>query len=192
MQKILIAGVDEAGRGPLAGAVVAGAVILDDTQPIAGLADSKKLSEKRREQLFDEIHAKALAVGVGLATAEEIDAINILQASLVAMQRAVAALTIVPTQILVDGNKCPEFTQPARAIIQGDCVESCISAGSIIAKVTRDRLMYALDKEYPAYGFAQHKGYPTKAHMLALQQHGPCAIHRRSFRPVQQAMQQEA
>lgn len=180
----LIAGVDEAGRGPLAGPVIAGAVILDPRQPIAGLADSKKLTERKREQLFEEIRHKALAWAVARATPKEIDDINILQASLLAMQRAVARLSVPPTLVLVDGNKAPEFSCPARAIVRGDQLEASISAASIVAKVLRDRVMRMLDKKYPSYGFAGHKGYPTESHMKALQQHGPCRVHRRSYAPV--------
>lgn len=180
----LIAGVDEAGRGPLAGPVIAGAVILDPRQPIKGLADSKQLSEKKREQLFDEIRLKAIVWAGARATPKEIDHINILQASLLAMQRAVARLKIQPTLVLVDGNRAPVFSCPAKAIVRGDQLEQAISAASIVAKVLRDRIMRMLDKKYPLYGFASHKGYPTDSHVKALQQHGPCRIHRRSFAPV--------
>lgn len=180
----LIAGVDEAGRGPLAGPVIAGAVILDPNNPITGLMDSKKLSEKKRELLFEEIRHKALAWAAARATPSEIDDINILQASLLAMQRAVARLAIQPTLVLVDGNKAPLFSCPARAIVRGDQLEASISAASIVAKVLRDRIMRMLDKKYPLYGFEGHKGYPTGSHMKALQQHGPCRVHRRSFGPV--------
>lgn len=183
----LIAGVDEAGRGPLAGPVVAAAVILHPAQPIAGLADSKQLTEKERERLFNEIRQKAYAWAVARGRVSEIDTINILQATLLAMQRAVARLTLAPTLILVDGNQCPRFAYPARAIIDGDDLEPAISAASIVAKVLRDRLMRMLDKKYPQYGFAQHKGYATESHVKALRMHGPCKIHRISFRPVQEA-----
>lgn len=184
-----IAGVDEVGRGPLAGAVIAGAVILDPLRPIAGLTDSKLLTEKKREQLFVEIQANALAWAIGRAEVDEIDTINILQASLVAMQRAVAALTVQPHHVLVDGNKAPKFVCPATAIIKGDLTEPAISAASIIAKVTRDREMVELDRQYPMYGFAAHKGYGTKLHLTALQEHGPCVLHRRSFAPVRDVLE---
>ncbi len=180
----LIAGVDEAGRGPLAGPVVAAAVILDPQRPIQGLTDSKKLSEKRREALFIEIQEKALAWSIARASVEEIDDINILHASMLAMRRAVLDLFIQPQAVIVDGNRCPEIPYPCRAIIKGDLTEAAISAASILAKVSRDREMIALDKQYPGYGFAGHKAYPTKAHFTALQELGPCAIHRRSFAPV--------
>lgn len=179
-----IAGVDEAGRGPLAGAVFAAAVILDPARPIAGLNDSKKLSEKRREALFVEIQVKALAWSIAEASAAEIDEINILQASLLAMQRAVAGLSRVPTEVLVDGNRAPAFACPARAIIGGDALEPCISAASILAKVARDRTLMELHARYPQYGFDRHKGYPTAAHMAALLEFGACPAHRRSFAPV--------
>lgn len=179
-----IAGVDEVGRGPLAGAVIAAAVILSPDKIIPGLMDSKKLTAKKREQLFDLIYEHALAVSVGRAEADEIDRINILQASLLAMQRAVAGLKIIPQLALIDGNICPPLECEARAIIKGDETEPAISAASIIAKVLRDREMMELDREFPQYGFAKHKGYPTKAHFAALQQYGPSKIHRRSFAPV--------
>ena len=181
---ILIAGVDEVGRGPLAGPVVAAAVILDPARPIAGLADSKTLSPLRREQLAVEIRAKALAWALGRAEVAEIDRINILQASLLAMQRAVAALSIVPEQALVDGNRCPPLACPCRAIVKGDATVPAISAASILAKVARDAEMGELHERYPQYGFAQHKGYPTAAHRDALRRFGPCPEHRRSFAPV--------
>lgn len=180
----LIAGIDEAGRGPLAGPVIAAAVILDATRPIQGLADSKLLTEKTRERLFEEIRKKSLAWAVGRASVAEIDKINILQATLVAMQRALRGLKIVPHLALVDGNHCPAFVCPAQAIIKGDQLEPAISAASIVAKVIRDRFMKVLDKKYPGYGFAQHKGYPTPQHIKALQCHGVVRIHRRSFAPV--------
>ena len=179
-----IAGVDEAGRGPLAGPVIAAAVILHPEKPIVGLGDSKKLTEKQRENLFDIIYERAFSVGVGRAEALEIDEINILQATMVAMQRAVANLTIMPHFVLVDGNRSPGFPCPSRAIIKGDQSEPAISAASIIAKVTRDREMCQLDQKYPEYQFAKHKGYPTKDHMAMLKQYGPCPIHRRSYAPV--------
>lgn len=180
----LIAGVDEAGRGPLAGPVIAAAVILDADNPISGLTDSKKLSEKRRESLADMIKEKALAWAIGRAEVEEIDTINILQASLLAMQRAVATLSIKPQQILVDGNHCPRFDCSVSAIVQGDLLIPAISAASIIAKVSRDREMLQLHKQYPGYGLDGHKGYPTKQHLQALAQLGVTPIHRKSFAPV--------
>ncbi len=185
---IWVAGVDEAGRGPLAGAVFAAAVILDPVRPIAGLNDSKKLSEKRREALFVEIQSKALAWSIAEASAAEIDAINILQASLLAMQRAVAGLSMLPTEVLVDGNRAPAFACPARAIIGGDALVPCISAASILAKVARDRTLLELHARYPLYGFDRHKGYPTAEHMAALMKHGACPDHRRSFAPVKRVL----
>ncbi|WP_334156528.1 ribonuclease HII [Oryzomicrobium sp.] len=184
-----IAGVDEAGRGPLAGPVVAAAVILDPSRPIVGLNDSKKLSEKRRDALAPEIREKALAWAVAEASAEEIDRINILQATFLAMTRAVVGLGATPEKILVDGNKVPRSLAelcPAEAVVKGDGTYACIAAASILAKTHRDALMKALDRDYPAYGFAQHMGYPTAAHLDALQAHGPCVAHRRSFSPVAQ------
>jgi ribonuclease HII len=181
---VLLCGVDEVGRGPLAGPVVAAAVVLDPSRPIAGLADSKTLSERRREVLSAEILETALAWALGRAEVAEIDALNVLQASLLAMQRAVASLRVTPDRALVDGNRLPSLTCPARAIIGGDATEPCISAASIIAKVARDREMVALDARYPGYGLAQHKGYPTRRHLEALRQHGVSEIHRRSFAPV--------
>ena len=180
----LVAGVDEAGRGPLAGPVVAAAVILDDRQPIAGLADSKVLSPRKRERLFDEIRAKALACCIAEASVEEIDRLNILQASLLAMRRAVEGLRLVPRRVLVDGNQLPVLNMPAAAIVSGDAKVPAISAASILAKVDRARLCLALDRDYPDYGFAAHKGYPTAAHLAALRQHGACPVHRRSYAPV--------
>ena len=184
----LICGVDEVGRGPLAGPVVAAAVILDPRNPIDGLNDSKKLSEKHRERLYVEIHEKALAFAVGRAEVEEIDAINILQSSLLAMKRAVEGLSLAPGHVLVDGNRLPQLSCSAEAIVGGDGSEPCISAASIIAKVTRDREMVALDGVYPGYGFARHKGYPTKIHLQALQEQGVTKIHRRSFGPVKRLL----
>lgn len=184
----LIAGVDEAGRGPLAGPVVAAAVILDPARPITGLADSKKLSPAQRERLATEIRAKALAWALGRAEVEEIDHINILHASLRAMQRAVAALHIAPEQVLVDGNRCPALAYPCEAIIKGDATVPAISAASILAKVARDAELRQLHDSYPHYGFAQHKGYPTAAHRDALRRYGPCPEHRRSFAPVADAL----
>jgi len=184
-QGILLAGVDEVGRGPLVGAVVTAAVILDPEQPIDGLADSKKLSEKRREALFVEIKEKALAWCVAEASVSEIDEINILHATMLAMQRAVEGLKPEAEFVLVDGNRCPELPCPSMPVVKGDARHGAISAASILAKVTRDRQMVALEKEYPGYGFAKHKGYPTKQHMAALQELGPIPQHRRSFKPVQ-------
>jgi ribonuclease HII len=185
---LLTAGVDEAGRGPLAGPVVAAAVILDPSKPILGLTDSKKLTEKKREKLFEEIRTKALAWSVARARVREIDEINILQASLLAMQRAVEGLNAAPVLVLVDGNHCPYFPCEARAIIKGDLTEPAISAASIVAKVLRDRWMQYLDKKYPSYGFAKHKGYGTAIHMQALREWGPCRSHRLSFAPVADAI----
>jgi ribonuclease HII len=184
----LIAGVDEAGRGPLAGPVVAAAVILDELQPIQGLADSKALSEKRREVLFDEIRAKALACSIAQASVLEIDQLNILQATMLAMRRAVEGLRLKPAKVLVDGNRIPVLRIPAEAIVKGDAKVQAISAASILAKVTRDRLCLEMHARWPQYGFAVHKGYPTAAHQQALRQHGPCAEHRLSFAPVRQAL----
>ena len=183
-----VAGVDEVGRGPLAGPVVTAAVILDPERPIAGLADSKVLSEKRREALFDEIKEKAKAWAIGRAEVEEIDELNILQATMLAMQRAVAGLNISPNHVLVDGNRCPDLPCSSEAIIKGDGTVPAISAASIIAKVTRDREMQIMDAEYPGYGLAGHKGYPTKAHIAALQELGVTPIHRRSFAPVRRLL----
>ena len=183
------AGVDEAGRGPLAGAIVAAAVILDPQCPIEGLADSKKLSEKKRAQLAEEIKVKALAWGIGRSEAAEIDRINILQATMVAMQRAVKNLSIKPNLVLVDGNRTPGFDVPSEAIIKGDQKVAEISAASILAKVTRDDEMLALHEQYPEYDFAKHKGYPSKAHMALLASLGPCPAHRRSFAPVRRALE---
>lgn len=181
----LLAGVDEVGRGPLAGDVVAAAVILDPANPIDGLADSKKLSEKQRERLFVEIQAKSLSWSIARASVEEIDSINILQASLLAMHRAVSGLHLQPEHVLVDGNKLPRWNYSAEAVIGGDGRVQAIAAASIIAKVTRDREMVALDAQYPGYGLAGHKGYPTATHIDALQRLGVTPIHRRSFGPVQ-------
>lgn len=180
----LIAGVDEAGRGPLAGPVVAAAVILNPAYDIEGLNDSKLLTEKRRDFLFDEIIKHALSYGVGSASVAEIDDMNILQATLLAMRRAVSQLTIEPAEIWVDGNQDPKLGYPTQLIVQGDALVPAISAASIVAKVTRDRLMRKLDAEYPGYGFVNHKGYGTKEHLLALQSLGATACHRRSFAPV--------
>ena len=187
----LKAGVDEAGRGPLAGPVVVAAVILDPTRPIAGLDDSKKLSEKRREALYPQIIEDALAYCVIVIEAEEIDRLNIFQATMAGMSRAVAGLAPAAHEALVDGNKLPkDLPCPGRAIVGGDALEPAISAASILAKVTRDRLMVALDSCHPGYGFAVHKGYPTPAHLAALQRLGPCLQHRRSFAPVRLLLDQ--
>jgi ribonuclease HII len=184
-----VAGVDEVGRGPLAGPVVTAAVILDPAYPIAGLADSKVLSESRREVLYDEIRTKALAWAVGRAEVEEIDALNILQATMLAMQRAVTALDPAPDHVLVDGNRCPILPCSAEAIIKGDGSVPAISAASIIAKVTRDREMVTLDAIYPGYGLSGHKGYPTRAHITALSELGITPIHRRTFAPVRRLLE---
>jgi ribonuclease HII len=179
-----VAGVDEVGRGPLAGPVVAAAVILDPSNPIAGLADSKKLTEKRRQVLAGEIREKSLAWALGRAEVEEIDALNILHASLLAMKRAVEGLPIEAVFALIDGNRCPDLACPSQAIVGGDSRVESISAASILAKVSRDGEMVQLEQLYPGYGLAKHKGYPTKTHLEALQKHGVTPIHRRSFGPV--------
>ena len=189
LSELLICGVDEVGRGPLAGPVVAAAVILDPKRPIDGLADSKKLSEKRREDLFVQICEQATAWSLGRAEVDEIDTINILQASLLAMQRAVEGLSPEPAHALVDGNRIPKLNCPARAIVGGDDLEPCISAASIIAKVTRDREMIAMDAVFPGYGLARHKGYPTRQHMQALCELGVTPLHRRSFAPVRKIIE---
>ena len=180
----LMAGVDEAGRGPLAGPVVAAAVILDPFNPITGLADSKKLTALRREKLYDEIQAKALCCSIALATVEEIDRLNILQATLLAMKRAVESLRLKPAKVLIDGNQLPRLLIVAEAIVKGDALVPAISAASILAKVYRDRWCGEYDLQFPQYGFAGHKGYGTAAHLAALRQHGACPQHRRSFAPV--------
>lgn len=180
----LVAGVDEAGRGPLAGPVVAAAVILDDLQPIFGLHDSKQLSEKRREKLHDEILAKALCCSIAEATVQEIDALNILEATMLAMRRAVEGLRLKPVKVLVDGNRLPVLDVLAEAIVQGDALVPAISAASILAKVHRDRLCQGLHQQYPQYGFDRHKGYGTAEHLQALNAHGPSPCHRLSFAPV--------
>lgn len=180
----LVAGVDEAGRGPLAGPVVAAAVILDDLRPIKGLADSKVLTARRREQLFDEIRAKALCCSIAEASVEEIDQLNILQATMLAMRRAVEGLRLKPAMVLVDGNRLPVLDVLAEAIVKGDSKVAAISAASILAKVTRDRWCADLDSQYPQYGFAGHKGYGTAEHLNALQAHGACPQHRKTFSPV--------
>jgi len=185
----LVAGVDEAGRGPLAGPVVAAAVILDESQPIRGLADSKTLTARRRETLFDEIRAKALCMCIAEASVEEIDALNILQATLLAMRRAVDGLRLLPHRVVVDGNRLPMLKMTAAAIVKGDSKVAAISAASILAKVQRDRGCADLHALYPAYGFAGHKGYPTAAHLAALHEHGACPAHRRSFGPVRRVLE---
>lgn len=184
-----ICGVDEAGRGPLAGAVFAAAVILDPNKTIAGLADSKKLSEKKRDFLAGEIKEKALAWAIANCSAEEIDEINILQASLLAMKRAVEGLSLQPDELLVDGLHCPKLLIPMRAIVQGDSKEACISAASILAKTARDAELYILDEQYPQYGFAKHKGYPTPLHMQMLALHGVLPIHRKTYAPVRRLLE---
>ena len=184
----LVAGVDEAGRGPLAGPVVAAAVILDDLHPIQGLADSKALTALRREKLFGEIRARALCTSIASASAEEIDRLNILQATMLAMQRAVQGLRLVPKRVVVDGNRKPVLAMATAAVVKGDALVAAISAASILAKVHRDRLCQDLHLEFPAYGFDGHKGYPTAAHLAALREHGACPAHRRSFAPVREAL----
>ena len=184
-----VAGVDEVGRGPLAGPVVAAAVILDPANPIEGLMDSKKLTEKKREILAEQIKQKALAWHIARAEVEEIDDINILQASMLAMKRAVEGLNIEPEQVLVDGNRCPKVNYPVEAIVKGDSLVESISAASIIAKVARDTEMVEMDSRYPGYGLAKHKGYPTKDHMQALAELGVTEIHRRSFGPVKKLLE---
>lgn len=184
----LVAGVDEAGRGPLMGPVVAAAVILDELNPIQGLADSKKLTALRREKLYDEIRAKALCCSIALATAEEIDSINILQATMLAMKRAVEGLRLKPNKVLVDGNRLPTLVILSEAIVGGDALVPAISAASILAKVHRDRWCAEFHLEYPQYGFADHKGYSTAEHLAALREHGACPQHRRSFAPVAEVL----
>jgi ribonuclease HII len=185
--RVLIAGVDEAGRGPLAGPVVAAAVILDPDRRLRGLRDSKVLTPVERERLAVKIRANAIAWAVGFADVGEIDTLNILRASLLAMRRAVHALAVAPTEALVDGNQCPELDCPVYAIVKGDRDIASISAASIIAKTTRDAMLVELDRVYPVYGFAQHKGYSTREHIAALNRHGPCPAHRRFFAPVAQS-----
>lgn len=184
-----VAGVDEAGRGPLAGPVVVAAVILDPSRPIGGLADSKKLSERQRNELFPLIRENALSWSVVSIDVQEIDRLNILQATLLGMQRSVLELDPAPSLALIDGNRAPDLPCPARTIVQGDRLEPAISAASILAKVTRDRVMLAMHERFPEYGFAQHKGYPTALHLERLADLGPCAIHRKSFAPVHSAVQ---
>lgn len=188
----LVAGVDEAGRGPLAGPVVAAAVILDELHPIRGLGDSKALGPRTRERLYDEIRAKALCCCVAEASVEEIDEFNILQATLLAMRRAVEGLRLAPHRVLVDGNRLPLLRMPAEAIVKGDAKVAAISAASILAKVHRDRVCLALHEAHPQYGFAGHKGYPTPDHLEALRTHGACGAHRRSFGPVRAVLEASA
>lgn len=185
----LLCGVDEAGRGPLAGSVFAAAVVLDPGRPVEGLADSKVLTAPAREKLSRRIRRGALAWSIASASVEEIDRINILRASLLAMQRAVAGLGLAPDEVCVDGNHVPELPYPCRAIVDGDALVACISAASILAKVARDAEMAAMERRFPGYGFAGHKGYATPEHLAALRERGPCEIHRRSFEPVQLLMQ---
>lgn len=186
----LVCGIDEAGRGPLCGSVVAAAVILDPARPIAGLADSKKLSSARRQRLASEIRAHAIAWSVAEASVEEIDRLNILHATMLAMKRAVEGLSPAPLRALVDGNRCPQLLIPVEAIVKGDALVEAISAASILAKTVRDEAMIALDQRFPAYGFARHKGYPTAEHLDALKRHGVLACHRRSFAPVRALLDQ--
>jgi ribonuclease HII len=185
----ILAGVDEAGRGPLAGPVVAAAVVLSAAYPIDGLADSKTLSALRREALAVQIHAQATAWALGMASVEEIDRLNILQATLLAMQRAVQGLGMTPDLVLVDGNRAPRLSCPVRTVVRGDALVKSISAASILAKVARDEILQKLDGEYPGYGFAIHKGYPTAAHQRALEALGPSPVHRRSFGPVRRLLE---
>lgn len=186
----LVAGVDEVGRGPLCGAVVTAAVILDPTRPILGLNDSKKLTAARREKLFDEIREKALSWCIARAEVEEIDQLNILHATMLAMQRAVEGLHVTPKLALIDGNRCPKLQVPSAAVVKGDSQVPAIAAASILAKVSRDREMQALDQQYPGYGIAGHKGYPTAVHLEALRRLGPTPVHRRSFAPVRALLPQ--
>lgn len=186
MESRIIAGVDEAGRGPLAGPVVAAAVILPGNIQLPGLRDSKKLTEKKREILFEEIQVHAVAWAVGQASVEEITTLNILQASLLAMQRAVLSLSVAPEEVWVDGRDCPRLSCSVKAIIQGDDLVPAISAASVMAKVTRDRLMVEYHQQYPEYGFNQHKGYPTSEHQMAIKTHGPCLLHRPTFAGVKE------
>lgn len=188
MSAIIICGVDEAGRGPLAGPVYAAAVILNEARPVSGLADSKKLSEKKRDALALEIKQHAAAWAIAEATVEEIDELNILRASLLAMQRAVQALTVQPHEVWADGLYCPDTGLPSRAIVKGDSKVAAISAASILAKTARDEIMLQLHAQHPQYGFAVHKGYPTAAHLAALREHGVSRVHRRSFRPVRELL----
>lgn len=180
----LVCGVDEAGRGPLAGPVYAAAVMLDPARRIRGIDDSKQLSERDREKLAPRIKERALAWAIASATVEEIDRLNIYWATMLAMQRAVQALGVAPEEVLVDGNRCPKLTYPARAIVGGDAKVRCIAAASILAKTARDAEMHQWHERYPQYGFAQHKGYATPEHLESLRRHGPCELHRRSFAPI--------
>ena len=188
----LVAGVDEAGRGPLAGPVYAACVILDPARPIEGLADSKALTARRRKVLADVIRERALAWAVAEATVEEIDRLNILHATMLAMQRAVTSLTVPPDEVLVDGNRCPALPMPSRAVVRGDATVAEISAASILAKTARDAVMVSLDRQHPEYGFSRHKGYPTPLHVAALRAFGPTVHHRRSFAPVREALAGDA
>ncbi len=190
-RRLLVAGVDEAGRGPLAGSVVAAAVILDPERPLTGLADSKKLNEAQREELYDNILECASAWAIAEASADEIDQLNILHASMLAMSRAIESLSVTPDHCLIDGNRCPGTTVQCQAVVGGDALIKEISAASILAKVSRDRAMHELHEQHPQYGFNRHKGYPTKLHMQAIQQHGVLAIHRRSFGPVRACLSSE-
>jgi ribonuclease HII len=183
---VLICGVDEAGRGPLAGPVVAAAVVLDRQRPIRGLADSKLLAPERREVLALRIRERAVAWAIAEASVEEIDRLNILRATLLAMRRAVGALAVIPAEVWVDGLHCPDIAYPARAIVDGDRLEKCISAASILAKTARDAMLAELDRQFPDYGFVRHKGYATPEHLEAIRRHGPCVHHRRTFAPVAQ------
>ena len=191
-KQAIIAGVDEVGRGPLVGDVVTAAVILNPEDPIEGLADSKKLSEKRRMQLFEQIQERALCWCIGRATPSEIDEINILHATMLAMRRAVESLSLQPTFVLVDGNRLPDWNYAAEAVIKGDSLHAEISAASILAKVTRDREMYELHQQFPQYGFDKHKGYPTKAHFSAIEQFGVLDCYRKSFKPVQSILNKQS
>ncbi|MGI9250461.1 MAG: ribonuclease HII [Pseudohongiellaceae bacterium] len=186
-----VAGTDEAGRGPLAGDVVAAAVILDPAKPVRGVDDSKKLTPKQRQVCFERIQEAALACAIGRASVAEIDRLNILRASLLAMHRAVEALSVQPEFVYVDGNHCPDWHYACEAIIKGDSRLTCIAAASVLAKVTRDAEMEEMEQNYPGYGFASHKGYPSKAHLAALARLGPCAAHRRSFKPVARLLTDE-
>lgn len=184
-----VAGVDEAGRGPLAGPVMAAVVVLDPVRPVEGLADSKQLTPEQRDELYGQITSNALAWAVAHATVEEIDSINILQATMLAMRRAVVSLPRIPAKVLIDGNRCPQLNCAAETIIKGDALVPAISAASILAKVTRDRWMLELHRRYPQYGFDRHKGYSTAEHIESLERHGPCPQHRRSFEPVARLLQ---
>ena len=189
MTTLMIAGVDEAGRGSLAGPVVSAAVILRNDTKIDGLTDSKKISPEKRKQLAGEIKKECICWAVGMGSVEEIDTVNILRSTLLAMKRAIESLTVTPTRVLVDGNQLPDIDLPAQAIVKGDLLEPAISAASIIAKVTRDNLMHEYGNEFPEYGFERHAGYGTAYHLQALRQHGACSIHRRSFSPVQDVIE---